>query len=171
MNDVSGAAEVRDNRYGTSAESFENYACTIVTKRWKYKDIGRSQVSEDFRMAEPAIEGSILLDTEGSRKLLEAVPLRAIADHCKAGQITSQKGSRRAQSKITSLPGNQPANENQLKFGAVLRTALVNGTLGETDAGLGDKKQFVAICGKLGIRLGRSGYYRCRVAIGGASKR
>ena len=122
-------------------------------------------------MAEPAAEGNSLLDSKGSRELLEAVPLRAITDHGKPGQIASQKGSSRAQSKITSLPGNQPPNENQFKFGAGLRTARVVGTQGETDAGLRDKKQFVAIFGKLGIRLGRSGYYRCRVAIGGPSKR
>ena len=36
----------------------------------------------------------------------------------KAGQIASQKGSSRAQSKITSLSWNQAANENQLKLGA-----------------------------------------------------
>ena len=81
-------------------------------------------------MAEPAAERNSLLDSKGSRKLLEAAPLRAIADHGKAGQIASQKGSSRAQSKITSLPGNQAADENQLKFGAGLRTARVTGTQG-----------------------------------------
>ena len=39
------------------------------------------------------------------------------------------------------------------------------------DAGLRDKKQLVAICGKLGIGLGRSGNDRSRVAISGAGKR
>ena len=55
------------------------------------------------------------------RELLEAVPLRAVAEHAEVGQIVSQEGSSRAQSKITSLAGNQAADENQLKFAAVLR--------------------------------------------------
>jgi hypothetical protein len=57
-------------------------------------------------MAEPAAKENSVLDPKGSRKLLEAVPLRAIADDGKARQITSQEGSRRAQGKITGLPGN-----------------------------------------------------------------
>ena len=141
MNDIPGSAEVRDNRYGASGERFENYARTIVAKGWKHEHISRSEVLEDFRMAEPAAERNSLLDSKGSCQLLEAVPLRAIADHSKAGQITSQKGSSCAQSKITSLPGNQAANENQLKFGVGLRTARVTETKGASDAGLRDKKQ------------------------------
>ena len=74
-------------------------------------------------MAEPATERNSLLDPKGSHELLKAVPLRAIADHGKAGQVASQQGSSRAQSEITSLPGNQAANEDQLKFGARLRAA------------------------------------------------
>ena len=76
-------------------------------------------------MAKPTTEGNSLLDPKGSRKLLKAVPLRAIADHGKAGQIVSQKGSSRAQREITSFAGNQASDENQLKFGVVLRTAAV----------------------------------------------
>ena len=91
-------------------------------------------------MADPAAEGNSLLDSKGSRKLLKAIPLRAIADHGKAGQIASQKGSSRAQGKITSFTGNQAANENQLEFGAGLRTARVSDTHGTADAGLRDKK-------------------------------
>ena len=72
-------------------------------------------------MAEPAAEGNSLLDPKRSHELLEVVPLRAIADHGKVGQIVSQEGSSRAQSKITSLTGIQAANENQLKFGVGLR--------------------------------------------------
>ena len=96
-------------------------------------------------MADPAAEGNSLLDPKGSRKLLETVPLRAIADHGEAGQIASQKGSRRAQSQIASLAGNQAPDENQLKFRAGLRTARVTETQGASDARLRDKKQFVAI--------------------------
>jgi len=123
MNYISGPAEVRDHRYDTSRESFKNYACTVVTKGWKQKDISRPQEPEDFRMAEPAGEGNTLLDTKGSCKFLEAAALRAITDHSKASQIASQKGSSCAQSKITSLQGNQAANENQLKFDVGPRTA------------------------------------------------
>src|SRR5207302_8397855 len=171
MNDISGAAEVHDHRYGASAERFENYACTIVAKRWKHEHISRSEVLEDFRMTEPPAEENSLLDPKGSHKLLKAVPLRSVTDHRKAGQIAAQKGSRRAQSKITSLPGNQAADENQLKFGAGFRTARVTETQAASNARLRDKKQFVAILGKLGIRLGRRGYDRCRVTIGRASER
>ena len=48
MNNISGSAEVRNHRYGATCESFENYACTIVTNGWKDKDISRSHASEDF---------------------------------------------------------------------------------------------------------------------------
>jgi hypothetical protein len=112
MNDISGAAEVRDHRYSASAEGFENYARTIVAKRWKHEHISRSEVLEDFLMTEPPTEGNSFLDPKGSCKLLEEISIRAIADHGEAGQIASQKGSRCAQSKITSLPGNQAANED-----------------------------------------------------------
>jgi hypothetical protein len=30
MYDISGPAEVRDHGYGTTCESFENYACAVV---------------------------------------------------------------------------------------------------------------------------------------------
>jgi hypothetical protein len=114
VNNVSGPTEVRDHRYSTGGESFENYACTVVANGWKHQHISRSQVPQDFRVAEPATKENSLLDPKGSRKLLKAVPLRAIANNGKAGQIASQEGSRRAQSKITSLPRNQAANENQI---------------------------------------------------------
>src|SRR5881227_4167557 len=100
MNDISGPAEVRDHRDGASAEGFENYACAIVANRWKHEHISRSEVLEDFRMAERAAEENSLLNTKRPRQLLEAVPLWTIADHGKAGQIAAQNGSRRAQSKI-----------------------------------------------------------------------
>src|SRR5262245_34612722 len=106
MNNISGATEVCDYRYGASAESFENYACAIVAQRWKHEYISRSQAFENFRMAEPATEENSLLDTKAPCKVPEAVPLRTIADHGKPGQITAQKRSRRPQSKITRLPGN-----------------------------------------------------------------
>src|SRR5438552_12002831 len=154
MNDISGATEVSDHTYGASAEGFENYARTIVAKRWKHEHISRSEVLEDFRMTEPAAEENGLLNPKRPRQLLEAVPLGAITDHGKAGQIAAQKGSRRAQSKITSLPGNQATNEDQLKLGRRLRTARITVTQRTSDAWFRDKKQFVAILGKLGIRLG-----------------
>src|SRR5436309_8521724 len=106
MNDISGPAEVRDYRDGASAEGFENYACAIVAKRWKHEHISRSEVIEDLRMAERAAEENSLLNTKRPCQMLEAVSLWSIADHGKAGQIAAQNGSRRAQSKITSLSGN-----------------------------------------------------------------
>src|SRR5262249_48193406 len=138
---------------------------------WKHEQIGISEALEDFCMAEPAAERNSLLDPKGSCKLLEAVSLRAIADHGKAGQVAAQKRSRRAQTKITSFPGNQAANEDQLKFGPRLRPTRITVTQRTSDARLRDKKQFVPVLGKLGIRLGRSGYDGCRVTIGGASER
>ena len=122
-------------------------------------------------MAHPTPEGNLLFDFKGFHQLLQAAPLWAIADHGEVGQTISQKGRSRAQSKITSLPGNQAAHENQIQFGIGLRTARVVQAHGATDAGLGDKKQLITILGKLGIRLGGSGYDRCCIAIGGASKR
>jgi hypothetical protein len=117
MDDISGAAEVRDHGYGTGAESFENYARTIVAKRWKHQYVSRAKMFEDFRVAKPAAEENSLLDPKRPRKVPEAVPLWTIANHGKPGQIASQKGRSCAQSKITSLTGNQAANEDQLKFG------------------------------------------------------
>jgi hypothetical protein len=35
MNNIAGPAEVGDNRDGATGESFENYARTVVAKRWK----------------------------------------------------------------------------------------------------------------------------------------
>src|SRR5260370_38748539 len=116
-------------------------------------------------MADPTTEGDALLNPKGLRKLFEAVSLRDITDNCEAGHVASQKRRGCAQREITSLSGNQAANENQLKSGAWLRTARATETQRETDAGLRDKKQFVAIRSKLGIRLRGSGYDRCRVAI------
>jgi hypothetical protein len=89
MNDIAGPAEVHYHRYGAGAESFENYARTIVAKRWKHEHISGSEVLEDFRMTEPAAEENSLLNPKRPRQLLEAVPLPAIADHGKAGQIAS----------------------------------------------------------------------------------
>src|SRR5437016_3262943 len=152
MNDISGAAEVRDHRYGASAEGFENYASTIVAKRRKHEHISRSEVLEDFLMTQPAAEENGLLNPKRPCQLPEAVPLRAITDHGKAGQIASQKGRSCAESKITSLAGNQAANENQLKFSPRLRTTRITVTQRASDARLRDEKQFVAIFGKLGIR-------------------
>jgi hypothetical protein len=172
MDDISRAAEVCDYGYCAGRESFEDYACAVVANGWKHHQVSRSHAPEDFRMANPTTEGNSLLDFKGSRELLEAVPLRAIADYGEAGQIGSQKGSYRPQSKITGLYGDQPTDENQLKFGAGLRTPRLNGTHGRTDAGLGDEKQLVGIRGgKLRVGLGRRGYDCCGATISGPSKR
>jgi hypothetical protein len=39
MNDISGAAEVRDDRYGANGESFKDHACTEVSNGWKHQYI------------------------------------------------------------------------------------------------------------------------------------
>jgi len=112
MNDISGPAEVCDHRDGATSQSFEDYACTIVANRWKYKHIGSSQAAEDICVAEPAAKRDRIPDSKRSRKLLEALPLRAIAKDDEAGQIVSQEGSSRAQREITCLAGDQPADKD-----------------------------------------------------------
>src|ERR1700674_3148109 len=143
MDDISRAAEVCDHWYGAARESLEDDACTVVANGWKYHHVSRSHAPEHFRMANPTTEGNSLADFKGPRELLEAVSLRAIADNDKEGQIGSQEGRYRPRSKITGLYGDQPTDENQLKFGAGLRTARLNGKHGGTDAGLGNEKQLV----------------------------
>src|ERR1700745_3604263 len=112
MNDISGAFEICDHRYGASAEGFENHARAIVAKRRKHEHISGSEAVEGLRMAEPAAEENSVLNPKRLRKMLEAVSLWPITHHRKAGQAAAQKGSRRAQSQVTSLSGNQAANEN-----------------------------------------------------------
>src|ERR1700732_3918526 len=136
MDGITGPAEVHDHRYRAGRKSFGDHAWTVVAKGWKHKHVSRSEAAEDFRMADPPAERNSLLDPKGSCELLEAVPFRTVTDHGEAGQVASQKWSSRAQGEITSLPGNQAANENQLKFGAGLRPARVVATDGATDAGL-----------------------------------
>src|SRR5713226_9460614 len=121
MNDISWSAEVQYHWDGATCESFKNHARTIVTKGWKHEYIGRSQVLEDFRMAQPAAEDNRFLDPQIFSQLLKPVPLRPIADHGKAGQVVLQQGCSCAQSQIASLPRNQTANKNQFKFGARFR--------------------------------------------------
>src|ERR1035438_254588 len=113
MNDISRPAEVRDHGDSAATESFEDYAGTVVAQGRKHKHIGRSQALQDLGMAEPAGEGNSPVDSNGSHKLFEAAPLRAVANHGKAGQTTAQEGSGRAQSKVACLPGNQSANKNR----------------------------------------------------------
>jgi len=91
-------------------------------------------------MANPTAEGDGFLDFKGSHELLEAVPLRAIADNCKAGQIASQKRSGRAQREVTSFAGDQPTDKDQFKLGARLQTTGVVGTEGTPDTRFRDKK-------------------------------
>src|ERR1700730_8153669 len=97
MNDIPRSAEVHDHGYGTGRESFENYACTVVSKGWKHKHIRRSHAAEDFRMADPATEGDSLLDFEGCHQLLEVALLRAITNDGEPGHVGSQKRRGRAQ--------------------------------------------------------------------------
>jgi hypothetical protein len=171
MDDITGAAEVGNYWYGAARKSFKDYPCAVVTNGWKHHHVSSSQALQDFPMAEPAAEKNSLFDPKRSREPLKVASLRSVTHHSKAGQIVPQEGSSPSQSKVAGLPGDQAANENQLQFGAGLRTELLTGTKGIIDAGLWDKKQFFAIRGKLGIRLRRRGYDRCGVAIGRPGKR
>jgi hypothetical protein len=122
-------------------------------------------------MAKPATKGDSVRDPKISRKLLKAAPLRAIAHKREVSQITSQKGGSRAQTEVASFSPNQTAYKNQLKFRAGLRSARVSDTQGTINAILRDKEQLVTIRSKLRADVGHSGDDRCRVAIGGPSKR
>src|SRR5437660_11790441 len=171
MDDISWPAEVHDHGYGAGCESFENYARAVVAKGWKDKYIRGSHPIENVRMAYPSTERNSLLNSKGSRQLLKAFSLRSVTDDGEAGRIASQKWGGSPQCQITSFSGDQAPNEDQFKLGARLRTARPTATQRGTDAGLRDKKQFVAIFGKLRTHLGRSGYNRRRVAVGRPGKR
>ncbi len=125
---IPGSAEVHDYRYCADRERLKDHTSAEVPNRWKYEHIGRSQTAEDFGMAQPAAESNSLFDSKGFRELFKRLSFRPVADHGKAGSIAPQKRSSRAQSKITSLSGNQAANKDQLKLSAGLRTARVTGT-------------------------------------------
>jgi hypothetical protein len=122
-------------------------------------------------MAKPTTEGDSLRDSKISHKLLKVAPLRASADKREVSQIISQKRGSRTQTEVASFSANEAARENQLKFGAGLRPAPVGDTQGTSNAILRDKKRLVAVRGKLGPDVGHSEDDRCRVAIGGPSKR
>ena len=124
MNDISGTAEVRDDWYGANAESFENHACTIVAKRWKHEDISRSQVLEAFRMTEPAAERQQPSQSQAtwsicSRRFRSGPSPTTV----KRAKSLRKRGAAARKARSQALPGNQAANENQLKFGPRLRAA------------------------------------------------
>jgi hypothetical protein len=122
-------------------------------------------------MVEPTTERDSLLDFKGFHQFLEAIALRAIADHGEASQVASQKRGSGAQTDVAGLSANQATNENQLKFRAWLWTTHVSRTQRERNAILWDKKQLVVMLGKFGAHVGRSGYDRCRATIRGPGKR
>src|SRR5437016_6288493 len=171
MHYITGSDEVHNHRYGAARESFEHYTGAIVAKSRKQEHIGRSHPAKNLCLADPAAEGNSLLDSKRSCELLDPISFRPVTDHGEVSQIAPQKGSGPAQSKITSLPGNQAANKQQLKFTVALGPPRIIQTGGAADAGLRDKKQLIAVFGKFGIRLGRSGYDGRRVAIRGPGKR
>src|SRR5690242_159343 len=104
-------------------------------------------------MADPTAGADSLVNPKGSHQLLEAVPLRAIADDGKTRQIIPPEGRRRAQCEIASFAGDEKPDENQFKFGTWFRAARIIVTQAASDAWLRDKKHFVAIDGKLCVGL------------------
>ena len=138
--DVTGAAEIHDDRYSAGRESLEYYTRAVVAQSRKHEDIGRSHATEGFCLADPATEGNSLLDSKRSCEILDPIPVRSVPDHSEVSQTVPQEGSGRAQGKITRLAGNQAADEDQLQFAARLRTARVGDTQGLIDPGLRDKK-------------------------------
>src|SRR5579872_1998606 len=122
-------------------------------------------------MANPTTEGNGLLDTKRSCQLFQAASFRTISERGEVSLTSAQQGRSRPQRQIASLARYQPADEDQLKLGTRLRKTRIFRTQRPTDAGLGNKKELVAMPNKLGIGLGRSGYDRCCVTVGGSSKR
>src|SRR5947208_11529663 len=125
---------------------------------------------EHFLMAKPTKKRDSVRDPKISRKLLKAAPLWAIADKREVSQTTSQKGGSRAQTEVASFSANQAAHEDQLKFGAGLRTARVSDTQGTSNAILRDKEQLIAIGGKLGAVVGHSADDRWRDTVSAPGK-
>jgi hypothetical protein len=39
MNDISGAAEVRDDRYGAGRKSLKDYTSAEIANRWKHQHV------------------------------------------------------------------------------------------------------------------------------------
>jgi len=106
MNDISGPAEVCDQRYGATPESFKHDACTEVANRGKDQHIRGSQPPKDLVMGDPATERNTLLDPEGTGHLLETLPFRTVAEHSEAAEIAPQKGRGRSQRQIKSFARN-----------------------------------------------------------------
>src|SRR5271155_5459556 len=104
-------------------------------------------------MREHSAERDSSLDSKRFRELLKAVPLRAIANNCKVGHATSQKGSGGGQSEITSLKGHQRTEENQFEFSIELWSSHGSGTKGRAQAILREKEKLLAIARKFRVGL------------------
>jgi hypothetical protein len=172
MNYVSWPAEIYNDRYSASAESFENYAGTIVTEGRKHKHIRRSQSGENLRMTEPAGEIYSGLDAKRFHEVLEAASLRAVSDHREMCQSSPQGRSSRPQSKIASLPRHQTADEDEpkLRIRPRLRPRVIQ-ALRPTNPWLGYEKELVTVLREFSICLRRGNYDRRCVPIGRANKR
>src|SRR5882757_2934885 len=84
----------------------------------KSRTDGKTRTSEDRKHLSVSAwlthpRKTTFFSIQSLHQLLKVVSLRPIAEHRKAGQIASQKGRSRAQSKVTSLPGHQAAHKNQ----------------------------------------------------------
>src|ERR1700733_15668138 len=171
MDDIPRPAVIQDHRDGTARKGFKDHPPATLAERRKHHHICRPQAPEDLRMPEPTTEVDGLLDSQELHQLLEIIPLRAIADNGEPGQTVPQNRRSRAQTDVTSFPANQAAHKNQFKFCAGIRTARVSDAKGSRNAILRDKKQLLAMRGKLSTHVGRCGYDGRGVAIGGPGKR
>ena len=127
-------------------------------------------MTKDFRVAEPAAEGNSLLDAKGFCELLQTVAFRAVTDHGEPGQTALQKWRAARNARSQAFRGTKPPTKisSSLAPGSEMREPPEHR---EGPTRFPDKKQFVAIRGKFGIRLRRSDDDRLRVAIGGSGKR
>ena len=171
MNDISGPAEVHDHRYGATARASKTTPAPMSRRDGNtITSADRNRLRTSAWLTQPQKETafSIPRDLASCSRRFRSGPSPITVKRAKS---LRKRGAAARKPRSQALRGTKPADENQLKFGAGLRTARVTGTQRATDAGLRDKKQFVAIRSKLGIGLGRGGYDRCRVTIGRPSKR
>jgi len=152
--DISGPPKSANHRIQCQLPSASKTTpAPFVANRWKHEHMGRSEMLEDFPVTEPAAKKTALSIPRISLAA-RGGSARTIADDGKIGQ-TARNREQPAQSKITSLPRNQAANENQLQFGPDSEVAASQpDTQRASNAGLRDKKQFAAICDKLRVCLG-----------------
>ena len=171
MNDIARPAEVHDHRNSTCRESLKNHTPAEVAQGRKHKHIGRSHTAEDFRMAEPAVKGNRLLDSKRPCEVLESFSSGPSPTTVKWAKSFRKRGAAARKARSQAFRGTRPPTKinSSLPPGSRLRES--SETAERPMPCSGTKKSLSRYAGKLGIRLRRSGYDRCRVTIGRPGKR